>query len=270
MWCYSSRVRRFAAAAFAALALPAFAAASRDLPEIESSGELRVLVVDGAPALVSLKPGTEPGLERELLDAFARLHAVHVRLVEVGSWEELIPALLAGKGDLVAGGVTDTPERRRQIDFCAEVFPSRNVVMTRKPSPLVTTLGQLRTVKIGTIRGTNLAVQLADAQVPQANIDYGIPVNDWGQVLRSGRVTALLDGIEDALLIQIADPDVQLGMFLGPPQSLAFGMRKDAPALRGALDEYVNSVRKTPTWSRLVVKYFGQSAADVLKKARGE
>src|SRR5262249_17235588 len=145
---------------------------------------------------------------------------------------------------------------------------TRDVVVSRKPTPAVLTLEQLRSVKLGTVRGTTYADRLADARVPPANIEYVVKSLPFGDVLRSGRVAALVAGIEDALLIQQADPDVQLGMFLGPPQSLAFGVRKDAPALRDALDEYVSRIRKTQTWSRLVVKYFGPSAADVLKKAR--
>jgi len=37
-----------------------------------------------------------------------------------------------------------------------------------------------------------------------------------------------------------------------------------------ALDEYIENLRRTATWSRLVVKYFGEMAPDVLKKARME
>ena len=36
----------------------------------------------------------------------------------------------------------------------------------------------------------------------------------------------------------------------------------DAPA--------IENLRKTATWSRLAVKYFGESAPEVLKKARAE
>ena len=47
-------------------------------------------------------------------------------------------------------------------------------------------------------------------------------------------------------------------------------LRKGDAELRGALDEYIENLRRTPTWSRLVVKYFGEMAPDVLKKARTE
>ena len=63
---------------------------------------------------------------------------------------------------------------------------------------------------------------------------------------------------------------MQLGLFLGAPTSLAYGVRKGDAALHKALDEYIENLRRTPTWSRLVVKYFGEMAPEVLKKARME
>lgn len=35
-----------------------------------------------------------------------------------------------------------------------------------------------------------------------------------------------------------------------------------------ALDDYVANVRRTPTRGRLVVKYFGESGLEILKKSR--
>src|SRR5262245_20786479 len=117
------------------LALATPASATDDLDAIRKGGQLRVLVVEGAPAFLSLAGGSLPGFEREILDGFAKLHGVEVQLVEVPSWDVLIAYQLADKGHLIAGGVTDTPARRRQIAFTSEVFPTRDVVLTRKPTP---------------------------------------------------------------------------------------------------------------------------------------
>jgi len=37
-----------------------------------------------------------------------------------------------------------------------------------------------------------------------------------------------------------------------------------------ALDAYIDNVRRTATWNRLVVEYFGDSAPEVLRKAQAE
>ena len=57
-------------------------------------------------------------------------------------------------------------------------------------------------------------------------------------------------------------------MFLGPPASLAWGVRREDKQLLAALDDYLAYARRRATWSRLVVKYFGDSALEVLRRAR--
>jgi hypothetical protein len=75
-------------------------------------------------------------------------------------------------------------------------------------------------------------------------------------------------GVESAIAAQRQDPAMELGTFVGPPRSLAYGVRKQDAALLQALNEYIDNVRRTPTWSRLVVEYFGASAPDILRKVR--
>ena len=89
-------------------------------------------------------------------------------------------------------------------------------------------------------------------------------------LMRAGTITATVQGVEFALAPQENDPDVQLGMFLGQPQSIAIGVRKEDQQLRAALNDYISNLRKTATWNRLVIKYFGSRAIDVLRRARGE
>jgi ABC-type amino acid transport substrate-binding protein len=76
--------------------------------------------------------------------------------------------------------------------------------------------------------------------------------------------------VESAIALQKEDPEIQLGMFLGPPASLAYAVRRDEPELLKALNEYIDNLRRTQTWNRLVVKYFGAAAPEILRKARAE
>ncbi len=47
-------------------------------------------------------------------------------------------------------------------------------------------------------------------------------------------------------------------------------MRKEDPALLAPLNEYIGNLRRTPTWGRLVVKYFGEAAPEILRRARAQ
>ena len=248
------------------LLLLAGAGRAADLPDIEKRGTLRVLAVPGSDQFFALRDGARPGFDREILEGFARLRKLRIEPVSVASWDGLVPALAEGRGDVAAGGVTATDARRRVVDFTAQVFPSRLVVMTRKPHPAVQTLAQLRGEKVGTIRGTSLAEALSGLALP--NVDDGVPPGGLPDALRSGRVTAVVMGVEDAIAAHQKDPDIRIGLFVGPKASLAFAVRKADPALRQALDEYIANLRRTPTWSRLVVQYFGESALEILQKAQ--
>jgi ABC-type amino acid transport substrate-binding protein len=264
-------VRRWPALVALALtmALSAAGASAFDLPEIKKRGTLRVLaVVSGEETyFVSGRADLPPGFDVEILEGFAKLHSLKLELVAVSRWDGLIPALRQTKGDLIAGGFTDTESRREQIDFTAEVFPTRSVVMTRRPNAVVQSIEQLKARKVGTIRGTFMEEELAAAGI--ANVDTSIGTGELPLALKAARIEAAVDGLEAALTAKAKDPDLQCGIFLGRPSSLAYGVRKDDRALRAALNAYISNVRRTSTWSRLVVKYFGPASLEILNKARG-
>jgi ABC-type amino acid transport substrate-binding protein len=261
--------RRVLAAALAVWGLLASGTAgAADLAEIQKRGTLRVLamVSDEEAYFVSQKEGPAPGFDLEVLDGFARLHGLRLRVVAIARWDALIPSLRKDQGDLIAGGFTDTESRRTQIAFSAEVFPTRSVIMTRRPAAAVRSIEELKTHRVGTVRGTFMEEDLAAAGV--TNVDTSIPTGELPRALREGRITAAADGLEAVLTARAKDPDLQCGLFLGRPSSLAYGVRKSDAALHRALNSDLANLRRTSTWNRLVVKYFGKASLDILNKAR--
>jgi ABC-type amino acid transport substrate-binding protein len=252
-----------------ASALFAPARAGADLPEIEKRGTLRVLVMldQRRPEFFTLDQKS-PGFDHDVLQRFAKLHHVFLEPVPVPSWDALIPALLAGKGDLIAGRFTVTESRKKLVAFTVEAFPTRNVVLTRQPHRVVQTVEELRAEKVGTIKGTSMAEAIAAAGVPPGRVDDAIPTGGFAEALKSGRITAAVWGVESAIAAQREDPALQIGMFLGPPSSLAYAVRRGDRALLDALNDFLSNLRRTATWHRLVVDYFGVDALEVLKKAR--
>ena len=248
-----------------ALVVAGTVAKATDLVDIEKKGTLRVLSISFAdvPSFYAVN-----SFDLDLLEGFARLHHLQIEPIHVPTYGDLIPALLGGKGDIVAGGVTNTPARRKLIDFSAETFPSRMLVMTRKPHAVVQSLDALRSEKkLGTEKGTSWAQATMDAGVPAANVDDSIPLQDLPDALKSGKITAAIFELNVAITAQARDPELQAGMFVGPPGSQAYGVRRGDTGLLKALNEYIENTRHTPSWNRLVVKFFGTSAPEVLKRS---
>jgi ABC-type amino acid transport substrate-binding protein len=248
-----------------ALALCAGPLRAADLADIKTSGTLRVLVPgDEIPEMFAFKRGASPGFEREILEGFAALNRVKLDVIPVDRFEDILPSLRKGNGDVVTG-INDTPARREIVDFTVEVLPSRHVVVTRKPHAVVDTLFQFRTEKVGVLKGTTWADSAATAG---AHSETFTEEKDLLSALKAERITATVLSALEFLLAQRHDPNLQAGVVLGTPGSAAWAVRKEDQHLKAALDDYLTNQRRTGSWSRLIVKYFGSDSLNVLGKQR--
>jgi ABC-type amino acid transport substrate-binding protein len=250
------------------LLLAAHAAGAADLDGIVRSGRLRVIVERSDVDASAIFAKRANDFEREILDSFAAKQQLKVALVEVGSAQERIAALSAGRGDVI-GGLVVTPERSRQVRFTAEIFPVRHVVLTRRPQAAVATVAQLHGMRVGTVPGTSWAEELRAVKMPAARIDASYKTPDvLVAALLDGRVEAIVLSTRYAILARQRQPDLELGLMLGKASSVAYAVRPDQPVLAAALDEHIGALRRTPAWSRLVIKYFGDAGLEVLQRAR--
>jgi membrane-bound lytic murein transglycosylase F len=269
VWVAIGLTTMLGAAAASIEAGPAPVTPATDLSAIQARGTLRLLVIlDDEREFISGAAGDSPGLDYELLEGFARQHKVKLELVPVASWDGLVPALQQGRGDLIAGRFTVTEARQKLIDFTVETFPTRNVVVTRKPHRRVLTLEELRRERVSVVKGTSMAALLPTLGVPAANIDLSVPTGGILVAMKSGKINCTVHEVYTAIVAQRNDPEIEMGLFIGAPLSLAYGVRKSDPSLLAALNTYIAHVRRSPMWSRLVVKYFGDAALAVLQEAR--
>jgi ABC-type amino acid transport substrate-binding protein len=262
-------VRAHVATRLTALAvLLASAPAPADLPALVEKGTLRVLYAPGEPEFLTVTAASASGFDHDVLAGFAKLNRLKLEAVQVATWDGLIPALVDDKGDLIAGGFTATDARRKLVNFTLEVFPTRFVAVTRKPHRGVSTLDELRQERVGSHRGTVLVDVLREAGVPAASVDDSVPLGGLPQALKAGRVGAVVLELHTAMVAQRDDPDLELGLLLGTPGSLAYGVRKGDGALLAALNRYIESSRQSTTWYQLIVRYFGSAAPAIFEQVR--
>jgi ABC-type amino acid transport substrate-binding protein len=255
-------------AALAAALCSAVTARPLDLDAIKARGTLRVIVAaDEAPETFALQAGVESGFERELLEGFARLRGFKIDVVVAKAYSDRIPMLLKGEGDVIAA-IFDTPERRRQVDFTVEVMPTHNVAVTLAPRPPVSRLAELKTLKVGVIKGAKPAETAQEAGVPVTALVGFDRLEDLLDALKKGDVAAGILPVSEMALAAKRIPGMQAGVTIGAPGQIAWAVRKEDQALRGILDEYLGNIRRGSSWSRLIVKYFGDQALSVLGRSR--
>ena len=238
-----------------------------DLAGLEKRGAIRVIVAaDEAPETYSLTETGEPGFERELIAGFARLRNLKVETVVAKTYPERIPLLLAGRGDLIVA-IFDTPDRRKQVAFTQEILPTHNVVATLKPRPAVTDVKDLPAERVGAIRGTKPAEAAVEAGVPAASLKTYERLDDLVEALRRAEITAAVLPISELALARRRTPELEAGATVGPAGAVAWAVRKEDTETKRALDEYVANLRRSASWNRLVVKYFGDETLRVLGRA---
>jgi ABC-type amino acid transport substrate-binding protein len=260
-------VRLLRAVLFAASLLLAGVAGARDAtPGLPPT--LRVLVAtDEMPEMFSFEPSGPPGFERELLDGFCRVHGLQLEVVPVQDFDRIIPMLLEGEGDVIAG-IVDTPARREKIAFTTEVFPLRHMAVTRQPRGPVRGAKELRELRVGVIPSSSWESVTIEAGVPPGN---RVPYRDATALLeglREGEIDAVVMALLDYSLARKRDPDLVAGAFLGPTTSAAFGIRKGEDRLAETLNGYLEGMRQAR--HHLMFKYLDEESLSLIALARRE
>jgi len=248
----------------AGAASPAF-----DLAQIQARGKLRVIAAEGEqPEEFAFQAQGRHGFEREMLEGFATLHHLGFEVVKVKTWDDRIPALLRGDGDVIVA-LTDTEARRKQIAFTTETLPARHLVVTAGSRPPVNTLDELRALAhVGVVKATSWAEAAREAGVSSAHLEEFDELDALLGALRAGAIDATVMSVSDYTLAAKRHPGLKAGLFVGPPRHQAWGVRKEDTELLKAMDDYISNLRRTPSWSRLIVGYFGEESLKVLGRAR--
>ena len=88
------------------------------LETIKKRGKLQVGFSSFVPWAMRDKQGQWVGFEIDVSTKLAQDLGVQLELIPT-AWDAIIPSLIAGKFDLIIGGMTITPARQEQIDFTA-------------------------------------------------------------------------------------------------------------------------------------------------------
>jgi len=139
-----------------------------------------------------------------------------------------------------------------------------NVAVSLTPRARVATLAQLRSLRVGVVKGTNPADTALEVGVAPAALVGFATRDELVDGLQRGEVLAAILPVSELAVAAKRVAGLRAGITVGPPGKVAWAVRKEDRALRDALDQYIRNVRRGPTWSRLIVKYFGDQALSVL------
>jgi arginine/lysine/histidine transporter system substrate-binding protein len=148
------------------------------------------------------------GFDVEVAKAIAAKVGLPLKIEEM-KFDSLLPALSAGKVDLVLAGMTITPDRAQNVDFSAPYYKATQVVLVLSGSAVPETKEQLKGMKIAVQLGTtgdSAAVEIAG----QENVRQFTSTMDAVVELMNSKVDAVVIDEQPALQFLKKNPELML------------------------------------------------------------
>ena len=178
---------------------------------------------------------------------------------ETVDFDSVIPAVISGKADLAAAGITVTEDRKRNVDFSIPYVTTGIVVIYKKSNPF-TSVEQLKGKKIGVQSGTTSETFCLEQlnQEPERSRSPAEAVAG----LKAGRCEFVIADIDPAKNCVKGEDDLALSDFISS-EDYAVALRKGQPELLAAVNETIAEIKANGKLEKWIADYTAE--ADKLK-----
>ena len=174
---------------------------------------------------------------------------------ETVDFDSVIPAVISGKADLAAAGITVTEDRKKNVDFSIPYVKTGIVVIYKKSNPFKDK-DQLKGKKIGVQSGTTSETFVLE-QLKQEPERAKSPAEAVA-ALKSGRVDFVISDIDPAKNCVKGEADLALSDFI-TSEEYAVAIRKGQPELLKAIDETIAELKKSGQLDKWVQQFTAES-----------
>ena len=178
---------------------------------------------------------------------------------ETVDFDSVIPAVISGKADLAAAGITITEDRKKNVDFSVP-YVKTGIVVIYKKSVGFTGPEQLKGKKIGVQGGTTSETYVLNElkQEPERSRSPAESV----AALKSGRVEFVIADIDPAKNCVKGEPDLAISDFI-TSEEYAIAIKKGQPELLKAINETIAEIKADGRLEKWVADFTAE--ADKLK-----
>ena len=179
---------------------------------------------------------------------------------ETVDFDSVIPAVISGKADIAAAGITVTEDRKKNVDFSVPYVKTGIVVISKKSNPFKDA-AQLKGKKIGVQGGTTSETYVLE-QLKQEPERSRSPAEACA-ALKSGRVEFVIADIDPAKNCVKGEADLQLSDFI-TSEEYAIAIRKGQPELLATINATIAELKANGKLAKWVEDFTAES--DKLKE----
>ena len=204
----------------------------------EKDNSLKMITEATFPPYEFLRGQEIAGIDVEICRAMAKKLNRPFK-AETVDFDSVIPAVISGKADLAAAGITVTEDRKKNVDFSIPYVKTGIVVIYKKSNPFKN-IEQLKGKKIGVQGGTTSETFVLEQlkQEPERSKSPAEAV----AALKSGRVEFVIADIDPANNCVKGEADLALSDFI-TSEEYAVAIRKGQPELLKAIDETIAELK---------------------------
>jgi polar amino acid transport system substrate-binding protein len=223
-------------------------------------GQLTVGSDTTFPPMESMNGAVAEGFDVDLVTAMGKEMGVTV-VFQTEAWDPLIPNLIAGgKFDMIASGMTITPERQAKVTFSTPYLDSnQSIVMRALPKMTYTGPKDLKGMKVGVQSGTTGETWATENLKPTGSTIVPFPnTTDAFTALKAKNVDAVVNDLPVSLYIIKQDKTNSLAVMKEIPtgEQYGFAVNKENTALVAALNDALAKVKASGEYQKIYDKWF--------------
>ncbi|MBL7859077.1 MAG: transporter substrate-binding domain-containing protein [Cyclobacteriaceae bacterium] len=253
-----------------------------DLEAILKRGYITALVDNNSISYFIYK-GRPMGYEYELLQLLAKRLNVTLKIKITSGVERAIGQLNRGEADILAFPLTVNRERKNLVAFTRPLYNSYQVLVQRKPEgwqklgydkideKVIRNPADLSGKEIHVLKGTSFELRLknlSDELGADIIIQSDTASESTETLIKQVAIGEIDYTVANHTLAQVNAayyPNLDVNTVLSVPQQIAWATRKNSQQLVTAVDEWLSSIKKEPTFMVIYNRYFKSHRTSLLR-----
>lgn len=241
-----------------------------DFIGILRQGKLRILLTrDNTQSAYLPRKGSPLAEQQRIAEEFALSHGLIPELVLVDNFSKLIPALIAGKGDIVISNLAINAERLKKISFSVPLEHVVEQVIVARGNKSIQRVRDLNGKTVMVNRDStfwhalNWLKKNRYSEIVILEIPDGMQTEEVLDSVANGAIDATILDSNLVEVYQTYRDDLRVATNFSGQRDIAWGVRKNAPQLLSEINRYLQLEHRVEDRDK---RYFGDF--DAIKKRR--
>lgn len=249
-----------------------------DLKKIKERGTL-IAIVDNSSTGYFLYKGQPMGYEYDLLSLYAKHIGVDLKVKLTSSIDEAFEMLNKGVGDVIAYSLTVTKERKKYVSFTDNHYTTRQVLVQRLPKnwrkmtrddinkSLIRNQVDLIGKEIHVRKSSSYVERLKNLSQEIGGDVIVIEEEDSAETeelikrVAQGEFEYTVADESVAMVNASYFTNIDVKTPISFPQQIAWAVRKNSPELLKSLNNWMQQIKRQPTFNVIYNKYFKNNRA---------